>query len=43
LEGTINITQEDIDEIPSDEGCPSVSLEALPPDKAKMLKLLKKK
>jgi hypothetical protein len=43
LEGTINITQEDIVEIPSDEGSPSVSLEALPPAKAKMLKRLKKK
>jgi hypothetical protein len=43
LEGTINITQEDIDEVPSDEGSPTVSLEALPPDKVKLLELLKKK
>jgi hypothetical protein len=25
LEGTINITQEDIDEVPSDDGSPSAS------------------
>jgi hypothetical protein len=43
LEGTIDITQEDIDEVPSDEGSTSVSLEALPPAKVKMLELLKKK
>ena len=42
LEGTINITQEDIDEVQSDEGFPSVSLEALLPAKVKMLELLKK-
>ncbi len=30
LEGTVDITQEDIDEVPSDEGSPSASLEALP-------------
>jgi len=43
LEGTINITQEDIDEVPSDEGSPSVSLEALPPAKVQLLEHLKKK
>ncbi len=29
LEGTINITQEDIDEVPSDEGSPTVSTVSL--------------
>jgi hypothetical protein len=43
LEGTVNITQEDIDEVPSDEGSPSASREALPPAKADLLALLKKK
>ena len=43
LEGTINITQDDIDEVPSDEGSPSASLEALPPDKVKLLEALKKR
>ncbi len=43
LEGNINITQEDIDEVPSDEGSPSVSLEALPPAKIQLLEHLKKK
>jgi hypothetical protein len=43
LEGTINITQEDIDEVPSDEGSPSVSPGALPPAKVHLLGLLKKK
>ena len=43
LEGTINITQEDIDEVPSDEGSPSVSTEAIPPAKEQLLQALKKK
>jgi hypothetical protein len=43
LEGTVDITQEDIDEVPSDEGSPSASREALPPAKADLLGLLKKK
>jgi hypothetical protein len=43
LEGTINITQEDIDEVPSDEGSPSGSPGALPPAKVQLLGLLKKK
>jgi hypothetical protein len=43
LEGTIDITQEDIDEVPYDEGSPSASQEALPPAKADLLALLKKK
>jgi hypothetical protein len=43
LEGTIDITQEDIDEVPSYEGSPSASREALPPAKADLLALLKKK
>jgi hypothetical protein len=43
LEGTVDITQEDIDEVPSDEGSPSASQEALPPAKADLLGLLKKK
>ena len=43
LEGTINITQDDIDEVPSDEGSPSASLEALPSDKVKLLEALKKR
>ena len=43
LEGTIDITQEDIDEVPSDEASPSASPEALPPAKAQLLGLLKKK
>jgi hypothetical protein len=43
LEGIINITQEDIDEVPSNEGSPSVSPEALPPAKVQLLGLLKKK
>jgi hypothetical protein len=30
LEGTINTTQEDIDELPSDEGSPFASSGALP-------------
>jgi hypothetical protein len=30
LEGTINITQEDIDELPSDESSPFASTGALP-------------
>ncbi len=40
LEGTINITQDDIDEVPSDDGSPSASLEALPSDKVKLLEAL---
>jgi len=43
LEGTINITQDDIDEVPSDDGSPSASLEALPSDKVKLLEALKKR
>jgi hypothetical protein len=43
LEGTIDITQEDIDEVPTDEGSPSASLRALPPAKVQLLGLLKKK
>jgi hypothetical protein len=43
LEGTIDITQEDIDEVPSDEGSPSASPGALPPAKVQLLGLLKKK
>jgi hypothetical protein len=43
LEGTIDITQEDIDEVPSDEGSPSESPGALPPAKGQLLGLLKKK
>jgi hypothetical protein len=43
LEGTIDITQEDIDDVPSDEGSPSASPEALPPAKVQMLGLLNKK
>jgi hypothetical protein len=43
LEGTIDITQEDIDEVPSDEGSPSDSIEALPLAKVQLLNLLKKK
>jgi len=43
FEGTIDITQEDIDDVPSDEVSPSVSQEALPPAKVKLLELLKKK
>jgi hypothetical protein len=43
LEGTINITQEDIDEVPSDDYSPSASISALPPTKASLLALLKKK
>jgi hypothetical protein len=43
LEGTIDVTQEDIDEVPSDEGSPSVSPGALDPDKVQLLGLLKKK
>ena len=42
LEVPINITQDNIDEVQSDEGVPSVSLEALLPAKVKMLELLKK-
>ncbi len=41
LEGTINITQEDIDEVPSDEGSPSESPGASPA-KVHLLGLLKK-
>jgi len=40
LEVPINITQDNIDEVQSDEGFPSVSLEALLPAKVKMLELL---
>ncbi len=43
LEGTVDITQEDIDEVPSDEGSPSESPGALPPAKVQLLGLLKKK
>ncbi len=43
LEGTVDITQEDIDEVPSDEGSPSASLEALPTAKVDLLGHLKKK
>ena len=43
LEGTVDITQEDIDDVPSDEGSPSAGLEALPPAKAELLVHLKKK
>ena len=43
LEGTINITQDDINEVPSDDGSPSASLEALPSDKVKLLEALKKR
>ncbi len=43
LEGTIDITQEDIDEVPSDEGSPSASPGAVPPAKVQLLGLLKKK
>ena len=43
LEGTVNITQEDIDEVPSNEGSPTASLGASPPAKADLLGLLKKK
>jgi hypothetical protein len=43
LEGTVDITQEDIDEVPSDEGSPSASLEALPTAKVDFLGHLKKK
>jgi hypothetical protein len=43
LEGTINITQEDIDEVPSDDGSPSASTKALPPAKEQLLQALKKK
>ena len=43
LEGTVDITQEDIDDVPSDEGSPSAGLEALPPAKADLLVHLKKK
>ena len=37
LEGTVDITQEDIDDVPSDEGSPSAGLEALPTAKADLL------
>jgi len=43
LEGTIDITQEDIDEVPSDDGSPSASPGALPLAKVQLLGLLKKK
>ncbi len=43
LEGTVDITQEDIDDVPSDEGSPSAGLEALPTAKADLLGHLKKK
>ncbi len=43
LEGTVDITQEDIDDVPSDEGSPSAGLEALPPAKADLLVHLKRK
>jgi hypothetical protein len=43
LEGSVDITQEDIDEVPSDEGSPSANLEALPPAKVDLLGHLKKK
>ena len=42
LEGTINNTQEDIDEVPFDGGSPSISPGALPPAKVQLLGLLKK-
>jgi hypothetical protein len=43
LEGTIDVTQDDIDEVPSDDDSPSASIAALPPAKVQMLGLLKKR
>jgi hypothetical protein len=40
FEGTLNITQDDIGEVPSDDGSLLASTEALPPAKVQLLDIL---